>query len=235
MRVRPDGVHVMHQDWHKLLFLHWEVPIAEMRRLIPEPLAIDTFEEKAWLTITPLTITNLHLTGTPPVPYFSWLYELNVRTYVHLDGVPGIWFFSLDANNIAAVLGARTFFSLPYFNAEITCEETDRTVSFSSKRNENEAGFDASWTIGEELPPAEPGSLEFFLAERYCLYTEDKGAIYRSQIHHQPWPLQKAENLVLSDYSVVAGDDVAMPNTDPIAQCGGPVFVDVWAPERVAG
>jgi uncharacterized protein YqjF (DUF2071 family) len=235
MRERPDGLHVMHQDWHNVLFLHWEVPHAEMRRLIPEPVAIDTFDGKAWLTVTPLTITNVRPPAIPPLPYVSWLCELNVRTYVHLDGVPGIWFFSLDANNLLAVLGARIFFSLPYFNAEMTCDEAEGRINFSSKRKEGEAEFAAAWTIGKELPPAEPGSLEFFLAERYCLYTSEADAIYRCQIHHRPWPLQEAENLRVSNCSVIAGDDISSPTAEPIAHCGGPVYVDVWAPERVAG
>ena len=122
-RERPEGMHIMHQDWHKLLFLHWEVRVEDLRPLIPEKLAIDTFEGKAWLTVTPLTITNLRPPYLPPLPYLSWLYELNVRTYVHIDGVPGVWFFSLDANNLPAVIGARMFFSLPYYNARIMCEE----------------------------------------------------------------------------------------------------------------
>lgn len=232
VRERPEGMHVMHQDWHKLLFLHWEVRVEDLRPLIPEQLAIDTFDGKAWLSVTPLTITNLHPPYLPPVPFVSWLFELNVRTYVHLDGVPGVWFFSLDANNLPAVIGARSFFSLPYYNAEITCEEEGRELHFRSAREEIRAEFDASWTIGDELPPAEPGTLEFFLVERYCLYAEDAGRIYRSRIHHQPWPLQEARNLELRELSVIGADGIPMPVSEPIAHCGGPVFVDVWAPER---
>src|SRR5215203_4158332 len=175
MRERPAGMHVMHQDWDKLLFLHWEMRVEDLRPLIPEQLAIDTFNGKAWLSVTPLTITNLRPPYLPALPYFSWLYELNVRTYVHLGGVPGVWFFSLDANHFPAVLGARIFFSLPYFNARIMCEEDGRDVRFWSAREERKAEFAAAWTIGNDLPPAAPGSLEFFLVERYCLYAEDAG------------------------------------------------------------
>ena len=234
VRERPEGMNVMHQDWHKLLFLHWEMSPEDLRTLIPERLAIDTFGGKAWLTVTPLTITNVRPPYLPAVPYVSWLYELNVRTYVHFDGVPGVWFFSLDANNLPAVLGARTFFSLPYFHARIMCEEDGRDVRFWSVREGNKAEFAAKWTIGDELPPAEPGSLEFFLTERYCLYAEDAGRIYRSRIHHQPWPLQEARDLEGLRYGVIGSDGIPRPEGEPIAQCGGPVFVDVWAPERIA-
>lgn len=233
LRERPEGMHVMHQDWHKLLFLHWEMRPEDLRPLIPEKLAIDTFEGKAWLTITPLTITNVHLPYLPAIPYFSWLNELNVRTYVHLDGVPGVWFFSLDANNLPAVVGARVFFDLPYYYARMKCEESGNSVEFGSAREEHKAEFAASWTIGDALPPAEPGSLDFFLVERYCLYAEDSGRIYRARIHHQPWPLQEARDIEGLKYEVIAADGIPAPRSEPKAHCGGPVFVDVWAPERV--
>jgi uncharacterized protein YqjF (DUF2071 family) len=111
----------------------------------------------------PLTITGVRPPYLPAVPYFSWLYELNVRTYVYLDGVPGVWFFSLDANNALAVLGARVFFSLPYVYARIMCKSESRDVNFTSQREEAKAKFASSWTIGEDLPAAETGSLDFFL------------------------------------------------------------------------
>ena len=233
VRERPEGMHVMHQDWHKLLFLHWEMRVEDLRPLIPEPLEIDTFDGKAWLTVTPLTITNLRPPYFPAIPYLSWLYELNVRTYVHLDGVPGVWFFSLDANHFPAVIGARIFFSLPYYNARIMCVDDGRSVRFRSARNEMKAEFTAGWKVGDGLPQAEPGTLKFFLVERYCLYAEDSGRIYRSRIHHQPWPLQEASNIEGLRYSVISADGLPLPKCDPKAHCGGPVFVDVWPPERV--
>ena len=233
IRERPEGMYVMHQDWHKLLFLHWEMRMQDLRTLLPEPLQIDTYEGKAWLTVTPLTITNLRPPYLPAIPYLSWLYELNVRTSVHLDGVPGVWFFSLDANHLPAVIGARMFFSLPYYNARIMCKEHGRDVQFWSAREDQKAEFAAAWSIGEDMPPSGPRTLEFFLVERYCLYAEDSGRIYRSRIHHQPWPLQKAFNIEGLRYGVVSADGIPLPGSDPIAHCGGPVFVDVWPPERV--
>lgn len=230
---RPDGIPVMYQSWHRLLFLHWEVPIETLRPLIPSDLEIDTFEGKAWLTITPLTIYDVSPKFLPALPYVSWLYELNVRTYVHLDGVPGVWFFSLDANNMLAVWGARTFFSLPYFNARIMCEADGNDVRFWSARNETKAEFAASWTIGDELPSAEPDTLDFFLVERYCLYAADGESVYRCRINHEPWPLQETLNLSGLRYSVVDADGLPLPNSEPKLHCGGPVHVDVWARERV--
>jgi uncharacterized protein YqjF (DUF2071 family) len=119
----------MYQSWGKLLFMHWQTPPEAIRRLIPGRLSIDTFDGKAWVGLTPFTIWDARPIFMPPMPWLSDFHELNVRTYVHLDGVPGVWFFSLDANSKAAVIGARTFFHLPYFNAHISLDPRDNTVA----------------------------------------------------------------------------------------------------------
>ena len=100
------GTPIMHQTWDKLLFLHWAFPESVLRPHVPAPLQIDTFEGRAWVGVTPFTMRNVRPEGLPAVPFLSDAHELNVRTYVHYDGVPGVWFFSLDASNPLAVLGA---------------------------------------------------------------------------------------------------------------------------------
>jgi uncharacterized protein len=234
IRDRPDSSPIMHQSWDKLLFLHWEMPVEELRPLIPESLSIDTYDGKAWISVTPLHIYDLRPKFMPALPYVSWLHELNVRTYVHYDGVPGVWFFSLDANSALAVWGARTFFKLPYYNAEISLKTDGRKVTFASARSRENAELAVSWTIGDRLPLAEPDSLDFFLVERYCLYAADGEATYRCRIHHEPWPLYKVDDLSLSRSNVVEADGIPTPIGEPLRHCGGPVHVDVWPLERVA-
>lgn len=234
IRERPPGTPVMHQSWDKLLFMHWEIPVEELRKVIPEPLKIDTFDGKAWIAITPLTIWDARPTYTPPLPLISRLHELNVRTYVYFNGVPGVWFFSLDANNPIAVTAARTFFSLPYYNASISLKEDENRIEFESERNDEKAEFKAVWTIGEDLPKAQPGSLDFFLIERYCLYTTDKEKLYRCRIHHEPWRLQKTEKLSEYKSNMIKANGLKEPKGEPLLHCGGPVHVDVWALEEVS-
>src|SRR5262250_330528 len=94
VRERPSGSPVMFQSWHKLLFMHWQIPAAALRQLVPHRLTIDTFEGKAWVAVTPFTLRGTRPTFTPPLPWVSNFHEINVRTYVFLDGVPGVWFFS---------------------------------------------------------------------------------------------------------------------------------------------
>jgi uncharacterized protein len=233
-RERPASWPIMHQSWDRLLFLHWELPLGVVRRLVPEPLVIDKYEGRAWLSITPLKIFGVRPILMPAVPYFSWLHELNVRTYVHYDGVPGVWFFSLDANNLPAVIGARTLFALPYFSADISMDVEGNHVKFRSKRGESDAGLTAEWLIGEDMPSAVPGTLDFFLLERYSLYAADDESIYRCRIHHKPWPIQETLELKNFSSTMASANRLPEPVADPLLHCGGPVDVEVWPLESVA-
>jgi uncharacterized protein len=232
-RERPAGSPIMYQSWHKLLFMHWRMPVQTLRPLIPDRLTIDTFDGHAWVALTPFTVRNARAIFTPPLPWVSDFHEINVRTYVYLDGVPGVWFFSLDANSLLAVLGARTFFHLPYHQAGMGLEQRGQTIIYRASRDDTPAArFDATWAIGEPLPQAEPGSLTFFLVERYCLYTTDGEKLYRCRIHHQPWPLQEAR-LSAYESTLIEADGLPTPGGEPLLHCGGPVDVEVWPLEEV--
>src|SRR5437588_1479048 len=152
IRERPEGTPLMHQSWGRLLFMHWRMDAAKLRPLIPEDLEIDTFDGSAWIAIVPFTMWDMRAFPPylPAVPGLSTAHELNVRTYVHYDRVPGVWFFSLDCNSPAAVLAARTFYHLPYFNADIELVEDDAETEYSLVRtDEPPAQFQAVWTSGE--------------------------------------------------------------------------------------
>jgi uncharacterized protein len=225
---RPAGWPVMYQSWGDLLFMHWRVPVEMLRSHVPERLEIDTFDGSAWIAVTPLSLWNVRPIFVPPVPFVSAFYELNVRTYVHLDGVPGVWFFSLDANSFPAVMGARLFYYLPYYNAAITLEKSGRTIDFKVLRTDSPSGtLAAKWTVGDRQPRSEPGSLEFFLTERYCLYAQHAKQIYRCRIHHERWPLRSA---VLNSFSTTLfeANGLPVPEGEPMVNAAGPVHVEVW-------
>lgn len=90
IRARPPGWPIMYQTWGKLLFLHWPAPAETLRPLIPDPLTIDAFDGAAWVGITPFTMWGVRPVFSPALPVLSSSHELNVRTYVHLSGVPGV-------------------------------------------------------------------------------------------------------------------------------------------------
>jgi uncharacterized protein YqjF (DUF2071 family) len=192
----PDDAWLMGQTWCDLLFAHWRVPVEELQRVVPPELPLDTHDGSAWLGVTPFFVRGLRLRGTAPVPRLSSFPEINVRTYVSVDGKPGIYFLSLDAGSCTAVFAARRAYRLPYFRSRIAAEAAEGAVSYDAMRTSGDgppACFEARYGAdGPELP-LRTGSLERWLTERYCLYTlDDERRIHRGDIHHPPWPLRPA-------------------------------------------
>jgi uncharacterized protein len=230
IRTRPRGFPVMRQKWGKLLFMHWPIPAARLRSRVPESLSIDTFDGEAWIGLVPFTMWDVRAVLTPSLPGLSAFHELNVRTYVHRDGIPGVYFFSLDASKPLAVWAARRFYHLPYFSAEISLLEDSGRITYRSRRNHENAPsaeFFARWRPGSPLPASEPESLTFFLTERYCLYTEHRGRLYRCRIHHQPWALQEAE---LEEFhsDLLPSHHLPQPQDPPLLHHAERLPVDIW-------
>jgi uncharacterized protein YqjF (DUF2071 family) len=189
----PDRPWVMGQTWHQLLFAHWPVEPAAIDRLLPAPLQAQRRDGSAWLGVTPFAVAALRLRGTTPLPWLSWFPELNVRTYVEVDGKPGIYFFSLDAARRTAVASARRTYRLPYFHARMSIERDGDEVRYASRRIDRSAppvGFRARYG---PAGPRTDDPLGRWLAERYCLYVVgERHRVLRADIHHPPWPLQPA-------------------------------------------
>jgi uncharacterized protein len=229
----PAAPWVMAQTWHDLLFAHWPVPVDSIRPHIPERLQIDTFDGQAWLAVVPFRMSGVRLRGTPAFPWLSKFPELNVRTYVTVAGKRGVWFFSLDAANSAAVAIARAWFHLPYFRARMQCELRDCWIQYKSERTHRHAP--KAELCGRYRPIGSPyfakrGTLEHFLTERYCLYAVDQqGRALRGDIHHAPWPLQSAEAEFSSNRMAEAAG-FSLPAQKPLLHFAMRQDVVVWQP-----
>jgi uncharacterized protein len=182
----------MGQTWDDLLFAHYRVEANQLRGLVSDQVEVEEHSGSAWLGVTPFAVVGLRARGLPAFPFVSSFLELNVRTYVTRDDRPGIWFFSLDASSRLAVEAARRIYRLPYYPASISLTRQGESVSYECNRHSGKA-FSGSYRPDGDVLHAEEGTLEHFLTERYCLYTEDRGSLYRAEIHHRPWPLQPAE------------------------------------------
>jgi uncharacterized protein YqjF (DUF2071 family) len=229
---RPSGRAALRQRWLDLLFLHWSVPIEALRPLIPPRLEIDTYEGRAYIGLVPFTMTGVRPAWSPAVPGLSDFHEVNVRTYVHLEGRdPGVWFLSLDASSRLAVLVARATYHLPYRFACMSLKRDPAgVVSYSRARlwpGPRPARCAMRyWATGPAMAAAE-GTLAHFLAERYALYAERRGRIFRGRVHHNPYPLQPAGFADL-DESLVAAAGVNRGVKTPLAHYAQGVTVEVF-------
>ena len=227
----------MAQTWDNLLFAHWPVPVAKLRRVVPSQLPLDTFAGSAWIGVTPFLVRGLRLRRMPPLPLISSFPELNVRTYVTFGGRPGIYFLSLDAASRLAVLGARRAFRLPYFRARMSVRGLGGEVRYSSTRTSSDGeptDFHAVYRPRGRCFQAEAGSLEYFLAERYCLFTLDEHlGVHRADIHHPPWPLQLADAQI--DHNTMATPLGIELEEEPLLHFAGRQDVLIWRRHPDAG
>jgi uncharacterized protein YqjF (DUF2071 family) len=225
----------MAQTWRDLLFAHWRVPPELLRPHVPHALPIDTHDGGAWLGITPFEVSGLRPRGLMPLPRLSRFPELNVRTYTTLDDKPGIWFFSLDAGSAAAVAGARLTYRLPYFRAGMEIERAAGELRYRSERAPGHgapAALRVRYAPSGPAAPAERGTLEHWLTERYCLYTVGRrGRILRADIHHPPWALQPATAVFVQNTMPPRG--VFLPAHEPLLHFARRQDVLIWAPRRV--
>jgi uncharacterized protein YqjF (DUF2071 family) len=104
-----------------------------------------------------------------------------------------VYFFSLEASSWLAVRAARLGWGLPYFHARMDSTRDDARFSYrSTRRGDEKANLTVEWTLGEVLGPSAPGTFEHFLLERYMLFSFSGKKLMRGQVHHVPYPAQRA-------------------------------------------
>ncbi len=196
---------VMFQSWSELLFLHWEVDPAEVQATLPDGLTVDTHEGKTYLGVVPFYMKNIRPRFLPAVPGISNFLEMNVRAYVHDKyGRAGVWFYSLDADLKLAVRIARNVFKLPYFDAKMQAQTLDGVTNYTSQQKGSSEVAKFLYAPEESAGSSEPGSLEYFLTERYYLfcYHPKKQQLYSGRVYHEPYPLHEVKVGKYSDYPI---------------------------------
>jgi uncharacterized protein YqjF (DUF2071 family) len=223
---------VQRQTWNDLLFLHWPVPAEALRRAVPGGLDIEERDGTAWLGVTPFVVSGARPRGVPPLPWLSRFPETNVRTYVAPPGGrPGIWFLSLDAARLAAVIGARAGYRLPYFHAAMDVARRGHEVAYRMRRRGGEAALAVRYRPVGPVFRAAPGSVEHFLVERYRLYAADRrGRLLYADIDHPDWPLQPAE-AVVEENTMAAPWGISLPG-EPLAHYAARQDVVIGPPRR---
>ena len=234
--VTGSGPWIVFMKWQDLLFAHWRIPVDELRRLVPAPFEVETFDGSGWLAVVPFRMARVHPRLLPPVSVVSDFPEINVRTYVTYRGRPGVWFFSLDADDRAAVMLGRHAFRLPYVRAEMSVEErTDGWFDYRSRRIDGDApkaSLRGRYRPRPDLP-APDDELTRWLTRRDGLWSLDRrGRPLWTGIRHPVWPLQAAE-AELEDVSLVAADGLAIEGPPVHLAFSRSVDVQGWRPMRM--
>jgi uncharacterized protein YqjF (DUF2071 family) len=219
MRIRPKTKNAGTQVWNDLLFLHWEIPISIAQSLIPANMSIDLYDGKAWIGLVPFAMEGVRPSWLPKWAAFSFL-ESNVRLYVQHNGEAGVFFLSLDAASWLAVQAARIGWNLPYFYAHMSIKKEGNNIQYRSKRPSGEASLSLSYTIKEQLGESIIGSPEFFFLERYLLFAERNGHVYRGQVYHTPYPTHRAtlhhiEETILHTHGIQSTGEPAFIHASP--------------------
>jgi uncharacterized protein YqjF (DUF2071 family) len=232
----------MTQRWNDLLFAHWRAQPSQVATLLPEGLHLDTFDGSAWLGVVPFWMDRIKVRGIPSIPGARSFPELNLRTYVrdHRTGTPGVYFFSLDGANLLAVAVARSFYHMPYYWAEMRIEaQSEREFAFYSRRRfvSKPVIFKARYRgLGptRKLAESRSGTLEYFLTERYCLFTHNAAReLVRANVHHVSWPLEEAAAEIERN-DLPASIGIELQDQEPVLHYSRRLAVYMWPPELAA-
>lgn len=227
---------VMVQCWNELTFLHWRFEPTVVQRLVPRGLTVETFDGSAWVSLVPFFL-QVGLPGGRSVPWMSRFAETNVRTYVRSeDGASGLWFFSLDAARLGAVVAARVTYRLPYFWSKMAIDRTDGTIAYSCHRRwpgPRGATSTVVIEIGERLEVSELTELDHFLTARWQLFSSPSTGIRRARAAHDAWPLQRARVVSLRD-DLVEAAGLPAPTGEPLVHYSKSVDARIGWPVRIA-
>ncbi len=224
---RPDGRPQGFQRWTRLAFLHWPVPVEAVRPLVPAELELDLHDGVLWVGVVPFLMEGVRPWRIWPKSLAFRFLETNLRTYVVHRGEPGVWFFSLEAASWLAVQAARLGWGLPYHHARMAeTPEGDATHYTTTRRSG--AGLDLTYRVTTERGPSKPGTLEFFLFERYLLFSQHRGRIMRGQVHHAPYPVWDAEVLGCTESLFAAAGLPPVAGPPPLAHFSPGVDVEIF-------
>jgi uncharacterized protein len=225
----PTGRWAYYQEWNRVLFLHWKVPADALQTMLPTHLTLDLHEGNAWISLVPFTMEKIRPNGIPAFSPISNFHEINIRTYVTAEGKSGVYFLNIEAQKYLSAYIARKASGLPYEKAEITRESNTIKHAYTSINQKKAFQLKAVFETGNPITHKIP--LDIFLTERYCLYLDDNGQLYRYQIHHHPWDLQEVQIKNLTTAYTIG--NISLHTPPDLAHYSEGVQVIAWKREKV--
>lgn len=216
---RPVAPHPFSMTWRAGLFAHWPFDPEVVRPLVPEPLELDTYDGQAWISVLPFVLADVGVRGSPAFAGLRFP-ELNVRTYVRLDGASGLYFFAVDVDQSVVARLVRATTRLPCHDLDAAVRVRGDEVEFEAVRRGDRgsratpAHFAATYRPDGEVFRAAPGTLDHWLAERRRMYDPTGRGVFYAEIAHDRWPLQRAEATINRNTTFEA-TDLPQPETDP--------------------
>jgi len=221
----PEKNWKYYQEWYHTLFFHWEVPVHLLEKYVPKGIEIDTYKNMAWVSLVSFKVKNMRFRGLPPFPYISDFEEINIRTYVIKNGIPGIYLFSIETNKLAEVILTNLFIGLPYQKSEI---KRHGNCLFSKNKKLNHL-LDVQ--TGKSTLIKKKNDLDLWLTERHSLYEVCNNKICRFDIHHKEWELRDLD-LTIRDIWYDAGKYTINTYPDKI-QYAEKTQVVLWGRKKV--
>jgi uncharacterized protein len=221
--------------WDHITFLHWPYEPAVVQKVLPAGLEVETFDGYAWVGLIPF-VMQVRPPGVRPVPWVSDFLETNVRTYVRApDGSTGVWFLSLDAARLPAVVTARTTYRLPYYWSRMTATSDGSTWRYEAWRrwpDPRPARSRVEVTVGDPFEPVDLGDLDHWLTARWTLFSRYPKSLWRARAEHPPWQLHRARLTNLDDQLIVAAG-LPAPAAEPIVHHSPGTEVRISPPHRI--
>jgi uncharacterized protein YqjF (DUF2071 family) len=224
------------QTWRDILFAHYRVPAAALQLSLPRHMKLDTFDDCGWLSIVAFRVTDSAPRLIPAIPWVSRFSEVNLRTYVIVDGKPAIYFFSLDASQPLVVRLARASVGLAYYHAEIDVSRSDESIFIQSVRRDDRgppAAFAATYHPIEGRVRPTFGTLASWLTDRYCSFSVRRNVMLREEIHHRPWILQPVR-LEIHENSLLDGIGLEVPEQPDLVHFARVQHAYLWLPSIVS-
>lgn len=221
----------MRQQWCDLAYVHWRYPAAEVQRLLPAGLTVDTFDGSAWVGLIPFRMRDVGAARGPAVPYLGTFSEVNVRTYVHAGGRPGVWFFSLDVDRLIPALVARASYRLPYCWGGTSHRRLGSSTTTVVRRRWPNRVEESTLRI-DVGGPIVADELDVFLTARWGLYSRSRRGLRYAPVDHEPWPLRSASVASVED-SLVEAAGLPTPEGEPHVRFSDGVSVRIGRPTRV--